>query len=306
MPLVSWLVLLVGILALALGISSLTVVGLLYRRYRHRLLTRYFVVFGAVTLLFFNEIAAFLVSLVSAANPLGLSPMDVTTSVIFYLLCGGIGFFLPALTMTVVGRAWPALRVVVAIAASIFPAGVVLYFAAGVDLSIAADGLFLALLFLALGILNRNIQRIAVPDLRRFAQSLLTVTVVFAPLFVVQIYGSVIIPALPDWFAETPHFFVVFYLLWSILNIVYASRAFFSPRPTEVFDVPDSFTGTYGLTEREAVVAAAVLRGASNKEIGYELGISDKTVKNHLYSTFQKAGVHSRVQLLRRIDSFRA
>lgn len=52
------------------------------------------------------------------------------------------------------------------------------------------------------------------------------------------------------------------------------------------------------LTDREQQVAEAVCRGLSNKAIGNELDISERTVKLHLTSTFSKLGIKDRMQLL--------
>lgn len=48
------------------------------------------------------------------------------------------------------------------------------------------------------------------------------------------------------------------------------------------------------LTERELEVLRALARGERNKEIAYNLGITERTVKAHLQSIYQKFGVDSR------------
>jgi NarL family two-component system response regulator YdfI len=48
------------------------------------------------------------------------------------------------------------------------------------------------------------------------------------------------------------------------------------------------------LTEREQEVLAAVARGERSKEIAFQLGISERTVKAHLASIYNKLGVDSR------------
>ena len=51
------------------------------------------------------------------------------------------------------------------------------------------------------------------------------------------------------------------------------------------------------LTQRELEIAGLTAEGLSNKEIGEKLYISERTVKSHLGTIFQKTGTHSRVQL---------
>lgn len=51
------------------------------------------------------------------------------------------------------------------------------------------------------------------------------------------------------------------------------------------------------LTPRELQVVAAVVEGASNKDIGKTFGLSEQTVKNHLSNIFDKLGVSNRLEL---------
>lgn len=50
------------------------------------------------------------------------------------------------------------------------------------------------------------------------------------------------------------------------------------------------------LSEREAEVLGLVAKGFTNKAIAKDLFISEKTVKNHLYSIFRKIGVSDRTK----------
>jgi two-component system, NarL family, nitrate/nitrite response regulator NarL len=58
-------------------------------------------------------------------------------------------------------------------------------------------------------------------------------------------------------------------------------------------DVRDAFPT---LTERQADVLRAALRGNSNKLIARELGISDGTVKTHLRAIYQELGTRNRTE----------
>lgn len=60
------------------------------------------------------------------------------------------------------------------------------------------------------------------------------------------------------------------------------------------------------LTEREREVAREVARGATNKEAARRLGITERTVKAHLGSVFEKLGVRDRLQLVLRLKEAEA
>ena len=57
------------------------------------------------------------------------------------------------------------------------------------------------------------------------------------------------------------------------------------------------------LSVREKEILTQLLWGKSNKEISVELGISDKTVKNHLWKIYRKLDVDSRTQLFHKLIS---
>jgi two-component system, NarL family, nitrate/nitrite response regulator NarL len=55
--------------------------------------------------------------------------------------------------------------------------------------------------------------------------------------------------------------------------------------------------GEHGLTERERTIVSGVVAAFGNREIANALGISEKTVKQHLTNIFDKLGVSTRVEL---------
>ena len=50
------------------------------------------------------------------------------------------------------------------------------------------------------------------------------------------------------------------------------------------------------LTKREAEVFSLLVENKSTREIGIYLGISEKTVRNHISNAMQKLGVKGRAQ----------
>jgi len=55
------------------------------------------------------------------------------------------------------------------------------------------------------------------------------------------------------------------------------------------------------LSRREYEILYTMLRGMGNREISLELGISEKTVKNHLWKIYRKFEVENRTQLFHRL-----
>jgi two-component system nitrate/nitrite response regulator NarL len=53
----------------------------------------------------------------------------------------------------------------------------------------------------------------------------------------------------------------------------------------------------YGLTRRELDIITKIVSGRSNRQVGEDFSISERTVKHHLTNIFGKIGVSSRLQL---------
>jgi DNA-binding NarL/FixJ family response regulator len=73
-------------------------------------------------------------------------------------------------------------------------------------------------------------------------------------------------------------------------------RAWLDSRIQELKINGDTDTRFAPLTPRESEILQFVARGLTNKKIGYLLGISEQTVKNHLTSLLRKIGVNDRTQ----------
>jgi two-component system nitrate/nitrite response regulator NarL len=53
----------------------------------------------------------------------------------------------------------------------------------------------------------------------------------------------------------------------------------------------------FGLTQREKEIAGKIAVGRSNRDVGLEFSICERTVKHHLTNIFRKVGVSSRLEL---------
>ena len=63
----------------------------------------------------------------------------------------------------------------------------------------------------------------------------------------------------------------------------------------------ENYSGDTALSNREKGVLTQLVWGKSNREISEALGISDKTVKNHLWKIYRKLGVGNRSQLFHKL-----
>jgi DNA-binding CsgD family transcriptional regulator len=113
--------------------------------------------------------------------------------------------------------------------------------------------------------------------------------------------------------ARVSAFFALYILVFFAGNVLpmIVWRAYLikcAPPPTEagvaVCDIGE-FSMALNISKREEDVVRQVLEGKTNREIASSLFITVQTVKDHLYRVFQKANVHSRVQLINLVRSYR-
>lgn len=67
-----------------------------------------------------------------------------------------------------------------------------------------------------------------------------------------------------------------------------------------------SFVDHWGLTQRENEVLQLIVRGMNRKEIAVDLCASQNTVKTHISHIYEKMGVHSVAELLRKMMEYEA
>ena len=59
------------------------------------------------------------------------------------------------------------------------------------------------------------------------------------------------------------------------------------------------------LTPREKEIFNLLIKNQSTRDIAKTLGISEKTVRNHIYNVIQKLGVDSRIQAVFELIKFK-
>jgi DNA-binding CsgD family transcriptional regulator len=94
------------------------------------------------------------------------------------------------------------------------------------------------------------------------------------------------------------------FFAWAAVSIAQYAKRFMGERPKAAMEVPEAFISDFGISGRERDIVVLLAQGLSNKEIGSRLSISEKTVKNHVYSVYRKVGVQARVNLLRKLMEY--
>ncbi len=94
-------------------------------------------------------------------------------------------------------------------------------------------------------------------------------------------------------------------VMMGALNLVFSGGIYVPPGALNVgsditprrraFDAADRST-SFGLTQRQREVLECLRAGKSNKQIAYELGLSEGTVKIHVTAIFKSLGVKNRTQ----------
>ena len=74
------------------------------------------------------------------------------------------------------------------------------------------------------------------------------------------------------------------------------------PAPTPAAAATDEDGGLAVLTPREREVAALVAEGRTNRQIGAQLHLSEKTIEKHVSSAIAKLGVSSRTGIARLVE----
>lgn len=69
---------------------------------------------------------------------------------------------------------------------------------------------------------------------------------------------------------------------------------------TEAPDQPQSNENSFGLTKREIQILELAARGVTNKIIGEQLNLSNRTIEVHMHNIFMKLGVSSRTEAVTR------
>jgi DNA-binding CsgD family transcriptional regulator len=293
------------IVALMMGAADIVFALMLFRRERRKAYRSLLLLLAATALVFFSETVDFFFRIVPPDPSLEVESVLIATLVGYYIGFAGILYFLPSLVLELMGPRKSAVVRSVPFLVLIVPAGAVLYLLTGRgEISVIGDVTMTVSLVFSIvlclfptGADDRKIKTM-------YVRGLGIVLCIFFPVFILEFFVFEYMPALPSFLSDTPFFFTLFYLVFAAMNLAYLPR-FLSALPFgRPIALTSSFADRYALSDRERTILEHLVQGESNKEIGYHLGISEKTVKNHLFNAYQKMGINSRMSFVRKLQNW--
>ncbi|MBL8966108.1 MAG: hypothetical protein JNG85_03805 [Spirochaetaceae bacterium] len=270
-----------------------------------RELKAFLLLFSSLALLVASNFALF--SLAAARDPGGRAAMRVLMAANKFL--SALSFLSIALVaQSLLDVPWKAAGGALASAAAAMAALASVMGTFRVD-PLAPVGLFLALYGLVL--LLRFRRRIAGAAAKAVLRRFFVLTAIFMPGFAYDLFsgsGVAGIPSLPLLLPIFAYYFAALSLgvirealralLRSEASIDAAARSGAAARSEGRELALDSLAEKTALSPREKEIARLVAKGLGNKQIAAALGISDRTVGNHIYAMFRKIGISSRFELL--------
>ena len=97
----------------------------------------------------------------------------------------------------------------------------------------------------------------------------------------------------------------IFTLVWGVLTLVIAMRWISGGSRAPSAGVPEAFVSDFGISGRESEIVQAVGSGATSREVGQRLFISQRTVEAHLQNVYRKCDVSNRVELMNLLARYR-
>ncbi|MDA3956913.1 helix-turn-helix transcriptional regulator [Oceanispirochaeta sp.] len=167
----------------------------------------------------------------------------------------------------------------------------------GGTLLLISEILFTLWMFFSIGILIFQREDIISQKIKKYCTLFVPFILLFLPFFLLDYF-------FPSWyqfrrFSNVSVALLFFYILWNVFHLFALSHYETKegkglPRQ----DIPGAYLEHFRITEREQDIIKMIIRGMTSKEVAFELQISPKTVKNHIYNIYKKTGIQSRVELL--------
>lgn len=165
----------------------------------------------------------------------------------------------------------------------------------GVFSGLAFSFFFICMLIFVLSISIVRIPKIKRLKTKKIAQTFFILTLSGLPFLIVDFINFGGIPIL---------FTPLYYIIFNSFIIFYSSKYLFLEveRKTKI---SLAFVEEFQLSKRETEIAALLLTGLSNKEIGDKINVSISTVKTHIYNIYNKTSVKSRIRFNQLVKDYK-
>ena len=282
---------------------TILISGLLYSKFKHK-------AFKYLSLLMTGAMLLMLVEAVNTYSSITTTDME-TFKRIVYLTLNPIGeliqfLMFPAVAFAAVGKKFPhKLNIISKIYAFVIIATLPITVVIG-NSTIQLVREFLGQTtfhFYAYIVILINYRNITNTTVKKALKSYLILgLIIIPPVLIYQL--EILYSFIPKHYLEIPFPYIFYCLLFNGLCIVNTFRYLFIPMESELEVISEQFIMQNHITHREKEIIELLLKGYNNTQIGNALFISAKTVKNHIYSIYQKTHVQNRMQLVNCINYY--
>ena len=289
-------------LCFASGLTSLTIISLLYNKYKYLEIKKYLYLFLTVT--FISIVVTFNFYYKSVFN----IPSNRIYDLFFFIfLLAGVCFYIytfPVFVYSLIKKHF--FNIFFLISLMIIPF-VILSAFFFINIFFKYDYEFytipfyfanpmLAFIFIHIFFfITFNLKKIKNPTRIKFLRYVRIFILCYLPFALIDAFYDnffFIFKHLPDGFSFTMPFYLALNTGVIFISIKYINNT------SKIFELSPFNLDKYNITEREKEICNCIINGCSNKEICDKLFISLTTVKKHIYNLFLKTDAKNRIDLI--------
>lgn len=296
------------LLSYTTGFAGLVIAIIIYLKFKTKILKYYiyWLLIFTLTLILYN-LDYFHINFLNKNN---IYYNNIFFLFLFFLLAGLQFYIFPRLLHLLCNVEFKLLKQIIFILLLLFPLGLFCYPIIVTNNNIERISLYI-LCFKTITITNLmiqlyiilflivNIKKIKIKENRILAKITLITIIISFPIWILEYFWNYN-------FNNSPRPITTLnlqYFIWNLLCIIIVSKYLFFIPYTSLVIISESFINKYNISQREKQIIDLIIKGHANKEIAYDLKISNITVRNHIHNIYEKTKVQSKIELLNLINN---
>lgn len=301
-------ILLYYMFAFAVGMAALVLLTVVYLKNKEKTVLRWLV----LLIMFTFYLILTVTTIYTTAFGVYRLQVEMTTNILFFLWFAVFIVYVPYFMHQLIGLKFTLVKIIVFSSFSLVVMAAVLFsfmlpepaadtqYIRRFIIDVVCYGLFMVMYTYSLVLLWRHRTHAGDGFNREILGGIFWVSLIFLPGYAVDAFYQVLqvqMKILPFGFK----FSTVHYLFMNIITIWFAFKYFINTaQPSPAFNV-GTYGASKGLSAREIEILAMVVKGLTSRDIADTLFLSEKTIRNHISSIYQKTGAANRVEILNQI-----